>query len=67
MIAALRLALVFATLAFVEAGGCGFTPSDLKGEGEPCTRTSECRASLECRGGVCMGEADGGPEPDAAP
>lgn len=63
--APIRLVLaVVATVAFgfADADGCGFTPDDLKGEGEPCTRSSECEAALECRGGVCMTEL---PEGDA--
>lgn len=58
--------LVFAAicalaLGFADSDGCGYVPDDLKGEGEPCTRSSECQTGLECRGGVCMTEAD----PDA--
>jgi hypothetical protein len=56
-------------LALADSRSCGFTPDDGKDEGEPCTRTSECRTALECRGGVCMTEAvepDAGTPPDAS-
>jgi len=49
-------------LAMWQSDGCGYTPDPLKGPGEPCTRTSECEASLVCSGGVCMRE-----RPDAGP
>lgn len=68
--AALALA---ALLALADSRSCGFTPDEGKDEGEPCTRTSECRDDLECRGGVCMAEPvdpDAGEPvdpPDAAP
>ena len=57
--------LIFAAVAvlalgLVDADGCGYVPDELKGEGEPCTRSSECEAGLTCRGGVCMPE----PPPD---
>lgn len=55
---AFKVALALgAILAFAETQSCGFTPDEQKDEGEPCTRTSECRDDLECRGGVCMVEA----------
>jgi hypothetical protein len=66
-----RLVLALLALAFLQTRSCGFTPDDKKGEGEPCTRTSECEDSLECRGGVCMpipdaGSEDAGADPDAS-
>ena len=70
--APIRLVLVAAAalaLGFADADGCGYTPEDRKGEGEPCTRTDECASSLECRGGVCMPRTttveDAGPGFDA--
>jgi len=54
--APIRIALALvATLAFamLQDSGCGFTPEPLAGEGEPCTRDSECQSHLECRGGTC--------------
>lgn len=67
----LRAVLALAMLlALADADSCGFTPDEGKDEGEPCTRTSECRGSLECRGGVCMTEStdlDASiPRPDAS-
>ena len=55
------------TLAMQSSGGCGRVPDEPRGEGEPCTRTSECRSPLTCRGGVCMqpGSDDAGPGEDA--
>jgi hypothetical protein len=59
--AAFRLVLAFVAVAFVERS-CGFTPADRKDEGEPCTRSTECRVDLECRAGVCsVFSSDGGP------
>jgi hypothetical protein len=58
-VAPIRLALALgATLAvgLVQSDGCGYEPSELKQEGEPCTRSSECDVGLECRGGVCMSD-----------
>ena len=55
----LRIALALAatlSLAMWQSDGCGYTPDPLKGEGEPCTRSSECQSTLACRGGVCMRE-----------
>lgn len=43
-------------MVLAQARGCGFTPGEQKGEGEACTRSSECDVLLECRGGVCMRE-----------
>ena len=59
MIASLRIALALCAtlgLAMWQSDGCGYNPDPLKGEGEPCTRSSECEAVLSCRGGVCMRE-----------
>lgn len=53
-------------LALTLARSCGFTPDDPKGEGEPCTRTTECDVLLECRGGVCMRDLPDGGGMDAA-
>lgn len=57
MAAVARIALaLIATLAmaFLQSSrGCGYTPDPLKGEGEPCTRSSECQSHLACSGGVC--------------
>ena len=64
------LAFVFTTtLALWQSGGgCGYHPDPLKNEGEPCTRSDECRSSLTCRGGVCMRpEVDASVDPDAGP
>ncbi len=53
-------------LALGMARSCGFTPDELKSEGEPCTRSDECELFLECRGGVCMRALpDGGPDASA--
>ncbi|MGE0788846.1 MAG: hypothetical protein AB7S26_24445 [Sandaracinaceae bacterium] len=52
------MALGLTTLALLQSSdGCGSLPPDEKGEGEPCTRTTECRFPLQCRGGVCMRDA----------
>ncbi|HEY8429955.1 MAG TPA: hypothetical protein VIL20_16345 [Sandaracinaceae bacterium] len=48
-----KYALAALGLALALARSCGFS-RDTKGEGEPCTRTTECEVHLECRGGVCM-------------
>ena len=40
-------------LGLIQDGGCGFREEPRKGEGEPCTRSSECELDLECRGGAC--------------
>jgi hypothetical protein len=42
-------------------GGCG-NGGGKKGEGEPCTRTPQCRDELVCSGGICVqsSEADAG-------
>ncbi|MCA9605765.1 MAG: hypothetical protein KC619_09230 [Myxococcales bacterium] len=68
MAAAIRLALAcVATLALslIQSRGCGYTPDPLKGEGEPCTRSSECESHLTCSGGVCrvVGDFDAGDTP----
>jgi len=55
-VAPIRIALALvASFAFamLQDSGCGFTPEPLAGEGEPCTRDSECESHLECRGGTC--------------
>lgn len=45
--------------------GCS-TASARKGPGEPCTRSSECEASLACAVGICRSDVDAGPSvPDA--
>jgi hypothetical protein len=49
-----RLAFAFVAMVLLQERGCGFTPVEKKGEGEPCTRTTECEDGLDCRGGVCM-------------
>ena len=54
----LRVALAFVALGFFSGRSCGFTPDDGKGEGEPCTRSSECQTFLVCRAGVCATESD---------
>lgn len=54
--APIRLALALVAgfaFAMLQDSGCGFTPEPLAGEGEPCTRDSECQSHLECRGGTC--------------
>lgn len=54
-----RVVLAFVALAW--ARSCGFTPGDQKNEGEPCTRSTECRVDLECIAGVCsVPRFDGG-------
>lgn len=55
------------TLAMQSSEGCGRVVDEPRGEGEPCTRTDECRVPLECNGGVCMqpGSDDAGPGEDA--
>ncbi|MBZ0118199.1 MAG: hypothetical protein IT378_21360 [Sandaracinaceae bacterium] len=53
----LAVALVGIAL-FGALRGCGFTPDPGKGPGEACTRTSECRSGLECRGGVCASPSE---------
>ena len=70
VIASLRIALALAAtlgLAMWQSDGCGYHPDPRKGEGEPCTRSDECQASLTCSGGVCMTERvdAGNPELDA--
>ena len=58
---------VFA-LSMFQSGGCGYEPEPSKGEGEACTRTTECQSHLSCRGGVCAStdsELDAGPFIDA--
>ncbi|MCB9597205.1 MAG: hypothetical protein H6719_31060 [Sandaracinaceae bacterium] len=54
--AVVRVALVclaaFA-LTLLQSRGCGYTPDPAKGEGEPCTRSTECQSDLTCSGGVC--------------
>lgn len=60
MFASLRIALALVAtlgLAMWQSDGCGYHPDPLKGEGEPCTRTSECEVTLSCRGGVCTSES----------
>jgi hypothetical protein len=56
----LALALVCsAHLLLGSEGGCG-GGGDKKGEGEPCTRTSQCMRDLVCTGGMCSLSSDGG-------
>lgn len=47
------------------AYACGDPVGGAKGEGEPCTRTSECQLDLTCTGGVCRRAGDGGGPRDA--
>ncbi len=64
--ALIALAAIFALLQTDD--GCGAVTDPEKGEGEACTRTSECRFPLECRGGVCRSSSepfDAGPGMDA--
>ncbi|UJR86488.1 hypothetical protein [Sandaracinus amylolyticus] len=65
--AALRLGAIALVAGVLHVGLGGYACSDIetaKGEGEPCTRSSECAIGLECIGGVCRG-ADAGPPRDA--
>jgi hypothetical protein len=52
------LAFVFAMLSFV-LGSCGRDIA-LKQVDEPCTRTGQCEAGLECSAGVCLPIPDAG-------
>lgn len=46
--------------------GCGtsITPKDVDG---PCTRTDQCKMGLVCLAGVCLPEADAGPDASVDP
>ena len=49
----MRLVVVMALFGLLQTRSCGFEPSEEKGLGEPCTRSSECELDLVCRDGVC--------------
>jgi hypothetical protein len=53
--------VAFLACAVLSSGsnGCRLT-SEGKGEGEPCTRTSECEDDLVCASGVCREASDAG-------
>ena len=61
-----RLAALVLLVVLAQTRGCGLHDDPEKGPGEACTRSTECRGSLVCQGGVCAEPSlDSGPTDSA--